>query len=190
MSARMHMRKFDHDEARRRYKAGESLRQIATAFCVSPSAIYLAVDRRTRLRSVLLVAERQQSGKCIDCGEPCSYNPYMPGRAGRCRKCAGAARAHPVRDTELWCWKCETWQHDLAFSYDGSRRASHRRGRRKVCTACDTALRTAYRERRKIPCAQCGEPRLPASEKRRDGCVDSGLCLACYRASRTKAVSA
>lgn len=137
---RVYVRKFDHEDARRRFAAGESARSLAAEFGVSGSRIYQVVNPEHGERTARSSAEWMRNGRCERCGEPCSR--YFR----RCRTCAGVARATSVRDDELQCYSCQEWKPDTAFPKGGPRSA-HRRDRHKQCTACQTEAKRDYRLR-------------------------------------------
>jgi hypothetical protein len=178
----VYVRKFDWDEARRRHAAGETLAEIARDLGVTPNAVRFAVNDRARIRAELRASAWQMLGACPDCGARASRN----GTDGqhRCTACAAKLKATSVRDRELQCMRCREWKHDNEFPF--SRAEPQRRGRHKQCRPCQTEAKRAYRERRKVPCRQCGQPCLPAGEKgaRRK---DTGLCHSCWQASRKQA---
>ena len=64
-------RRFDHEEARRRFAAGESLASLARAFGVSWSAVQHAVDAEARARDRAAgrrFTERHHVAECEECG--------------------------------------------------------------------------------------------------------------------------
>lgn len=179
MSGRVYERKFDWDEARRLRKEGMTYVEIASLMGVSATAVRIACDQRARATSYVNSAEYARSGVCVDCGGRMSRNSTRPQL--RCLSCHHRflrETAPTVRDTELRCFKCERWLPDLAFPHDRNNLA--RRGRHRECTDCQTAARRAYRERHKVPCVNCGAPRLAASETK-PGMRKTGLCVACYQ---------
>jgi hypothetical protein len=150
-----HVRKFDHTEARRRYRAGESGPALAREYGVTPQAIYFAVSARVRAAQSASQWKRLRS-VCSDCGQPCSFNRYIQERP-RCRACFVIAQTTNVRDDALRCGTCREWKWDTAFPYSRAKRCEHRRGRHAQCRECCTKLRRAYRERNKVPCSHgCG----------------------------------
>lgn len=78
-------RKFDHDEARRRHAAGESIRSIAADLAVSRSAVWKSLN-----------PERKQEvakgdAVCDDCGAPMNASSRRYSGSTRCRSCAAKA---------------------------------------------------------------------------------------------------
>lgn len=173
-------RKFDWDEAKRRYQAGESQVEIARSVGVSITAVRFALYPLERASSRKRRAEWQRQAVCAVCGGQCSRTSGQDPASYRCRDCFNKAQAISVRDNELQCMTCRQWKHDTEFFHNRS--LTLRRGRGKVCRVCDTALRQARRERIKIPCDKCGKPRLPAQETR----GATGLCRDCYQLSRNQ----
>jgi hypothetical protein len=180
--ARVYERKFDWDEAKQRRLAGASVRELAAEYGVSTSMVYYATNARAYARMRSYGAVWQRDGTCVDCGATCTRRAET-----RCVECATRLRATSVRPSELRCQTCRKWKPDKEFSR-GVRRS--RRGRHQNCRSCSTRLRQDYRDRHKIPCSNCGKPRLPKSEKnagaKRAHLQDSGLCLDCFRESIRK----
>lgn len=176
---RVYRRKFDHDEALQRHGAGEPIADLARAYGVTYTAVKRVLDPDYRARHGAAHDRFQASGKCVDCGGPCSR------RNERCIACSAVARSTSARPGELWCSRCRTWKRDRDFPRHRGGRGV-RRGRHTHCRACGTKMRQDYRNRHKVPCARCGQPRLPKSETGGKG-NDTGLCLACYRTSIRKA---
>ena len=186
MSARVYERKFDWDEATRRYECGDPIKEIAADLNVTYTAVYRVVRSDVRERMRVTGAAWIMSGVCEECGKPgVSRNREHP----RCEECATKARATSVGDGILQCMSCREWMPDDGFPMNRAGRVL-RRGRHYNCRVCLTKQRQDYRERHKIPCVKCGGPRLPQSEKnggaRKHIIRDSGLCLACYQRSRRK----
>lgn len=184
--ARPSRRRFDHDEARARYAAGETPSTLARAYGVSVNA----------MRCVLIPADYERvqaagmSGTCIDCGNRCAkYRTGSPGVSDvfRCRACWAKTIATSVRESELQCIVCREWKPDADFPKN--RNKAVRRFRHQMCRVCATTERHRYREATKVPCIECGEPRLPATPGNGQRGNDTGLCLTCYRASITKAAA-
>ena len=171
-------RKFDWDEAKRRYEAGETQREIARSVGVSKNSVLFALNSLARARHRKRNAEWQRKALCAVCGGQCSRHGGQDPASYRCRDCTNKAKATSVRDAELRCLTCREWKHDLAFPHH--RLETARRGRHASCRDCNTALRKAYRERIKVPCDKCGKPRLPAQETQ----GATGLCRNCYQLSR------
>jgi len=168
-------RKFDWDDAKRRYQAGESQAEIARSVGVSRTALRFALYPLELASSRKYTAEWQRQAVCAVCGGQCGRYGGQDPASYRCRSCANKAQATSVRDNELRCQTCREWKHDLAFPHN--RLETVRRGRHRSCRDCNTALRKAYRERIKVPCDKCGKPRLPAQETQ----GATGLCRNCYQ---------
>lgn len=171
---RVYTRRFDHAEARRRYKAGETLTELAREYGVSPEAVRYAVDDRTRRRMVLASMDYQSSGKCEKCGKPCSK---APNKVSRCKSCADDRRVTTVRKATLKCVLCKQWKRDDAFNMDTGQ--PRRRNRHASCVACDTSAKRAWREVRKVPCSGCGV--LVLHEIRRPKGINLHECPSCAR---------
>lgn len=183
MSGRVYVRKFDWDEAVRLRASGLTLQAVASQLGVSVTAVQLACDPRLRAVNELRVAEYQRRGRCRTCGGRCSRNASGP--QGECRACAYKRQATTVRPKSLRCWSCKVWKPDTDFPWNRAE-AELRRGRHGTCRVCQTILRTAYRQRRRVPCVNCGQPRSHPGERSGKGvsCRDTGLCRECYQAQR------
>jgi hypothetical protein len=180
-------RKFDYEEARHLYEtSGLTQREVGLLFGVSDSAVWFAIHpeamRRARRRS----SEWHRGGRCPDCGGPSTR--YSKTQSRRCRDCTNARQVTSVRaDGTLRCGTCREWKPSEAFPFSRSKNRA-RGGRSLQCRACQTILRQAYRERHKVPCRNCGQPRLAPNETgaRYRGHNQTGLCLRCYRESLRK----
>lgn len=180
---RVYQRKFDHEDAIRRFREGETVAAIAEDVGVSYTAVKRVVDPRTRAQMNLAILARTR--RCVDCGAPKSV-------AGeRCVACSGRVRRaqHWNKDGLLRCRRCSSYKHPREFSYDADN--TTRDYYSDYCRPCASQARQDYRERRKIPCLRCGAPCLPASEKLRPDrpSRDTGLCLECFRASHARAAA-
>jgi hypothetical protein len=137
---RVYARKFDHEQARELYSAGEMTRaDLARYFGVSEGAIARVVDsdiaERMRERSRKWVT----SGSCLDCGVAISWH------AERCRAHASARRRESVRVDTLRCRRCGGWFPDEHFHRNKAQ--ASRRGRNRECRACHTVERRGRRRR-------------------------------------------
>lgn len=182
---RVYVRKFDHEEAQRRYDAGESYKELAAEYGVTPNAVWnvvTAAGRRASARS----QENQRArtvgqGRCERCGAPTNLQAQRYG-SRLCRSCVADDRATSVRESELLCHGCGEWKADEDFPHKSSARV-RRRGRSSYCRACETLARQRYRERHKVPCVGCGRPALPPNEKGTSGGSEP-RCRACFYAAR------
>jgi hypothetical protein len=136
-NGRVYTRKFDWDEARVRYQAGEPAAAIARSYGVSRTAVRRVVSEAEYDRDAARLAARQTSGRCADCDSP--INP----RSTRCANCSHRAKATTVRPSELRCSLCGEWKPDDAFHHD--HRRPSRRHRRYLCRTCDLKYRNRYR---------------------------------------------
>jgi hypothetical protein len=158
-------RKFDHDEARRRHKAGETAAALAREFGVSHTAVLRAVNPkiRKRLDSYSLEYNRDHRTPCLGgCGR-LVWTYATPEASGYCPQCSGALR--------------RTAPHGTETRYTGPDKC-----RCEPCRLAATAAKKARRNRHKVPCTNCGQPRLPHSENGGDrrGTRDTGLCRPCW----------
>lgn len=179
-------RSFDYDEARRLRTGGATVAELCERFGVSEHAIRCAINETYRLKQNAkgaAISERKRE----PCRGGCGTLVWMhqPGRSGFCIRCSAIERTTTAREDTLQCARCDDWKPDDDFPRRTA--AVARRGRAPICRPCETIARQERRERRKIPCEECGAPRLPAGEKgAREH--DTGLCLSCYRESVRKAV--
>lgn len=139
MSARVYVRKFDHDAARARHAAGESYLTIARDLGVSDAAVRRVCDPAVRARMQEATDRYQHSGVCRDCGKK-GVSPYY----GRCRECASLASATTVRPDSLHCVTCDEWKPDDAFAKGVT---AARRYRHQQCRVCATGEKARWRER-------------------------------------------
>jgi hypothetical protein len=167
---RVYQRKFDHEEAQRRHKAGESVYALAREFGVSPKGVARVVFPAVRAQLRARTNAALRSGTCEDCGKQGIAN-----QSRRCNPCAAIAASTTARSDTLLCRACQRWLPDNSFPHD--RGGTSRRGRHRDCTACNTRQRRDYRQRNKVPCPGCGKPTSkPGTEGRRR---QDGFCHAC-----------
>lgn len=143
---RVYRRRFDWDEARRRYEAGDTVTAIARDFGVSYAAVRRVVVPGAYEADRAAVARRMAGEKgrgcCRNCGTPIHLHTERY-RGGRCYDCAGLARSTTVSPTTLRCSTCGEWKPDDSFPPKPSLKA--RRGRHATCHTCDAALKRAWR---------------------------------------------
>lgn len=168
-------RRFDHEEATRRYQAGESCTELAAAFGVTYNAIWHAVTEggaACNRRSKAAYYDRHRV-PCEGCGEPC-LDLGVPGKArhnpdGRalCRRCRADERIERLRfdeNAEIVAVRCsmvdcangERWQPLENFPRGSRLRSIVEGGIHGQCRACQTRARQAYRLARRVPCSGCG----------------------------------
>lgn len=160
--------------------------QLARELGVTPKAVANAIMVRDPRRGPAHNARRRRMAqrRKVPCSAGCgklvwpTYNAR--GRKGRCATCMGTERATSVRPTTLRCGKCKQWKPDEEFVHQHQRHA--RRGRHSVCRACQTAAKAAWRAKHSTPCTSCGG--LTCPDGRGKGSRDTGLCKACYLATR------
>jgi hypothetical protein len=119
---------------------------------------------------------------------------HVKGRTGYCIRCVKErVFRHNVRADTLRCTRCGQWKPDDAFYRVTGRSAIVRRGRKAHCSDCENESRQAYRDRRRVPCRHCGQPRTHPAERGRPDLPsdrDTRLCVECYRRLRLSAVKA
>ena len=199
--ARTYVRKFDHDEAAARHAAGETLAALASEYGVTPQGVERAIAHLdpTKWAASLEYSRQWRTGTCEVCNGPAmrlvgtqriEKNP--DGRT-LCAKCRGiekrerlrfdnAGVLRSVRCSALDCANGERWQPPENFGRGTKFRDVRDGGFHTHCRACLTRDRQNYRNRHKVPCATCGAPALPPSEKRTNG-APFPRCLTCYRAT-------
>lgn len=180
-NGRTYERRFDHDEARRLRDEGWTYGALGKRYGVDASAVWQAVNDYNRWPEVV---ERHNQWMRDNNRELCKGGcgrlvwTLHRDRSGMCPECSGKARSVTARPGELRCSHCKKWKPDDRFPLARQRRGA-RRGRHSTCRACQAEVRQATRERRKVPCIECGAPCLPPAEKGlRRG--DSGLCRNCW----------
>lgn len=191
-------RRFDHDAARALLAAGFYQKDVAAMLGVSGHSIWRIASEKNRINTSERAKTRWR-GTCSKCGGPCVSETHpakrkrpTPPRA-LCQKCLGISRRQRFRFDELGqvaavkCETCKEFKHPEAFGAGIKFRDVRPQGFHSCCRACLTKLRQDYRERHKVPCDRCGNPRLPAGEKGGRAKKDSGLCKACYQESRRAA---
>ena len=136
-SGRRYQRRFDWEQARVRYQAGETLTAIAASYGVSREAVRRVVDAAYYAQEKVRLAARQKTGRCVDCGH--AITP----KSTRCRDCAGIARRTTVRTDTLHCSACKQWKPDSAYYHDQDTPA--RRYHSWLCKTCDNQARRRYR---------------------------------------------
>jgi helix-turn-helix resolvase-like protein len=142
-------RKFDHDEAIRRYANGETGVALAEEYGVSTAAVYRVVNPEIRAYMDKDAVERNRR-KREPCRGGCGRLVWRHGRVGRarsgyCPTCNGIQRAESVRPTTLRCSHCREWKRDDAFPRRAT--ANARRGRSHECRVCQTITRRERRQR-------------------------------------------
>lgn len=201
LRSRTYERRFDYDEAWRRYQAGERVADLAAEYGVTKHAVWRALSllRDPVKRSAMREANRRwRTGVCEDCGGPAMR--LVGGKAahnhdGRvlCITCRSIERSESLRFDDhgnLTAVRCNTrdcangepWQRPENFGRGRRFKAMRDGGFHQQCRACLTRARQDYRERHKVPCTNCGKPTLPASEKGKRG-RDTGLCITCWHKS-------
>jgi hypothetical protein len=133
-------RKFDHDEAQRRWHAGESLSTLAREFDVSETAVWFVVSPRGRARKAELQERaKAPTGTCWACGGP--QNKISARRGHACAACANKMKVKAIGD-RVYCPVCDLWLVRDEFRPTKKRPA---RGVAAMCRSCETAARRRYR---------------------------------------------
>lgn len=168
-------RKFDWDEARRLRAQGMTYTAIGAQFGVTPSAVVFACDGRALAMSKAAKAAYQQQHGNLSMYDTCACGERKAKRAKRCAKCFAATRATQIDERgNLWCSTCKRYRGPGCFPTDFGLMET-RKGRGRQCTECGTKAKRAYRDARKVPCANgCG--RMVRQETAKHG---RALCHVC-----------
>ena len=193
-NGRRYPRAFNHDQARALYGQGISMRRLAVHFGVSDAAVLRVVNPDVRERMSRAANAKIMSGTCDHCGGPTVLDRYRNGDPGDgkllCKTCRGRERRTRYRLDELGqlaavhCSACDTWQPPEEFGPSAVAKWLAGERPRSECRTCQTASRTAYRNRRRVPCTRCGKPRTHPDElgNERRKKRDTGLCEDCFKA--------
>ncbi len=189
---RVYVRRFDHEEATARYAAGETVKELAASYGVTPNAVYRAITPGYKEREQA-TAKRWRTGLCERCGGPAmrliaGKKEHNPDGRVLCLRCRGRERRKRLRvdpstnTYKLECGRCKHWKTVAEFGERVRKALANGEAPKYVCTACATTARQTYRNRHRVPCDRCGKPCLPPSEKG-SRCVrtDRNMCLSCYR---------
>lgn len=200
--SRTYVRRFDHDEAVRRHAEGETIAALAREYGVTDRAVRRVVTPGGQERD-LQATRRWRTSVCETCGGPAmklvgGKKAHNPDGRLLCRICRAKRRRKKLRydpatgEVKLACGACGETKPVAAFGARVRRALAEGRATGGCCcTACSTARRTAFRNRRKVPCERCGKPCLPPSERsNRRVRRDRNLCLACYRETELPAIAA
>lgn len=160
-------RRFDWDQALAMYDDGFTIAEVASEMGVTNNAIWRIVHHTKEERRILNAARGQRYKDYCECGRKKAR------KSTHCDRCAPYHATTTLRVVlcsdalfwpQLWCSSCKEWKWVPEFTRS-VRRAVGRMGRRRTCRACDTRIRREYRNRTKVPCDICGEPRLSDAEK-------------------------
>ena len=174
-NGRVYRRKFDHEDAQRRYATGETIAALAAEYGVTAKAVERVVRPEVRARmyaAASLHGHRYRHDTCA-CGA------RKDKRAARCRDCHLREVLGEVFDAHgyLRCNRCNCYLPLTEFGFDAHKR--ERAFRRAYCRECEARARQDYRERHKVPCVVCGKPALPPSEKMTGG-APFPRCRECF----------
>jgi len=145
-----HERKFDWDEATRRYRKGESPTELAAEYGVTPQAIHRIVVPGCRDRDNARKAVWQRQGVCVDCGGPCTYGTRP--RAFDvllCMVCAQIRKRTRFSERNgvvfARCFTCGKDKLLDEFPGDTHYKDVRPKGVHGTCRSCHTAIKRAYR---------------------------------------------
>lgn len=189
-NGRAYQRKFDHDDALRRYADGASVNGLATEYGVSWAAVARVVIPGKRVR--MDAATRAHWLRvCEDCRGPAVHNDSgHTAKDGRilCRACRGLASRTRFETTPggvvvaATCFECKRVLPLDEFSNGPKYHDVRRGGVHSNCRECATTLRQAYRIARKVPCSHgCGT--LVCHEQRK---VKPPECRPCFLTRRSE----
>lgn len=160
-------RRFDHEEAIRRYQNGEIIHRLAREYGVTDAAVRRVVNPEVRAKMHAAAAEflASQRQPCVGgCGRLVWMHGPRP-KTGLCQRCyAAKLRAEHVP------------QHGTENEYKLGCRCG-------ACTAAITALRRERRHRTRVPCSHgCGTmvDRNPHKDPE---------CLPCFHRNRRRAAA-
>lgn len=160
---RFYVRRFDHDEARRRIAAGETPRTLADEYGVHPKAIYQVLLSPDERRAILARKRELRTTTCEGCGGPAmklvggkaAHNPDGKILCVRCRGIEKTERLRfnalgevvAVRCSRTACVTGERWQPLDHFPGGVRLKDIRPNGVHPCCRACNTHLRREYRAR-------------------------------------------
>ncbi len=139
---RVYTRKFDHDEAKRRKEAGESVASLAREYGVTPHAVWMVVSPKSKADNLRAQAKLRAKGRC----ERCGGWKHGATAAKVCQRCAADLKITTVTETTLQCIRCKEFKPDAEFPFNRAESAI-RRGRHGECRACNTIARREHRQR-------------------------------------------
>lgn len=163
-NGRRYQRKFDHDEARCRWKAGESVTGLAREFGVSVKAIYRVVDPEVG-RLMRERVTRKYAAVCENCGGPCisirhpAKRRSSPDGRDLCIRCRSDEKIERLRfdpvTNELVAVRCnmldcangDRWQPPDRFPRGSQFKDLREGGIHGVCRSCGTRMRANHRAR-------------------------------------------
>lgn len=158
-NGRVYQRLFDHEEAMRRYQAGETPAALAREYGVSDVAVRRVVVPGVRER-MYAANRRYWQATCAVCGGKVVSNPSRERTDGRvlCRQCSNAERRERLRFNEhgilvavrcsmLDCANGERWQPPANFPHGPRHHDVRPGGIHGQCRACNTRSRREYRKR-------------------------------------------
>ena len=140
-----HLRRFDHDEARRLRAEGWTYQQIADKVGVTPTAVQHVVNDESRQRQRARHLEWQRRTKRHPCRGGCGRLVWTtsPTRTGYCHRCLTERRTTTVRPDTLQCSKCGEWKPDDDFYRKAG--SPIRRDRASWCKQCQNRARREWR---------------------------------------------
>ena len=179
------VRRFDHEEALRRYEAGERVADLAAEYGVSISAVYRVLTPGAKAREVVRNRE-WRTGNCDVCGGPAmrligSKLLSNPDGCCLCVRCRADARRErllfnehgtliSVRCTNEECANGERWQPPKNFTRGIRHREVREGGIHGLCRSCQTAAKRRYRQEHDEYNARQNSARLERyHERRRNG---------------------
>lgn len=160
---RWYIRKFDHDEARRRHAAGETIPDLAREYGVHANAVRYVVTPGAQAE-MIAYNKRRRTTTCEICGGPAMrHHPAKPALAdGRvlCHRCRAnekrerllfndAGELVAVRCSNQNCANGERWQPPDRFTRGVRHREVREGGIHSNCRACQTRARRRHRQRQR-----------------------------------------
>lgn len=163
-------RKFDYDDARRRYANGESGIALAAEYGVSSQAVYRAVNDKMRERMDDAASAYMRDHRTI-CKGGCGrlvWTYAMAHRSGYCPTCNGLRLRAAEHGTEVRYsspYKCRC---DLCRQAASAAKRARREASRQPCVhGCGTLVDTINRGNPSKPleCRLCALRRIKAEQK-------------------------
>ena len=198
---RLYTRRFDYEDARRRYAAGERVADLAAEYGVTTTAVYHALTPE-RHNQRLAANKRRRTGVCEVCGGPAMR--FIGAKLARnpdgrlvCQVCRSRLRRErlryddagaliAVRCSHLDCAAGDQWQPPTNFGPGPRFRDVRDGGIKDHCRACDTRQRQEYRARHRKPCeGGCGTMVEGKGRPNRGAAADRPfLCRQCWQKRR------
>ncbi len=157
---RDYQRKFNHEEARRRYAGGEGITSLAREYGVTVNGMRRVLDPLVA-KSMLQHNKDWYTGQCELCGGPCmrlvgGKAKHNPDGRTLCKRCRGDEMTERLRFDSDWtlvavrcnmvdCANGKRWQSPDNFTRGVRSRHIREGGIHTQCRACQTRTKRLYR---------------------------------------------